>query len=85
MLLLKYVISFWIQYLLSVTPIILGGQMQWQQMDIEYTFWQMLNLCTSPKVVWVSNTLQIILGVLHACLYSVNLIITSFSSYLSFT
>ncbi|KAG6436278.1 hypothetical protein SASPL_101164 [Salvia splendens] len=24
----------------------------WQQMDIEYTFWQMLNLCTSPKVVW---------------------------------
>ncbi|KAG6432959.1 hypothetical protein SASPL_104555 [Salvia splendens] len=25
---------------------------KWQQMDIEYTFWQMLNLCTSPKVVW---------------------------------
>ncbi|KAL0655541.1 hypothetical protein Bca4012_076125 [Brassica carinata] len=26
---------------------------KWQQMDIEYTFWQMLNLCTSPKVVYV--------------------------------
>ena len=25
--------------------------LQWQQMDVEYTFWQMLNLCTSPKVV----------------------------------
>ncbi|XP_057783014.1 uncharacterized protein LOC131000891 [Salvia miltiorrhiza] len=25
---------------------------KWQQMDIEYTFWQMLNLCTSPKVVY---------------------------------
>ncbi|KAH7575315.1 hypothetical protein JRO89_XS02G0081600 [Xanthoceras sorbifolium] len=24
----------------------------WQQMDIEYTFWQMLHLCTSPKVVY---------------------------------
>ncbi|KFK32094.1 hypothetical protein AALP_AA6G198500 [Arabis alpina] len=23
----------------------------WQQMDVEYTFWQMLNLCLSPKVV----------------------------------
>ncbi|KAF3776778.1 unc-50-like protein [Nymphaea thermarum] len=26
--------------------------MQWRQMDIEYTFWQMLHLCTSPKVVY---------------------------------
>ncbi|KAF8406263.1 hypothetical protein HHK36_008348 [Tetracentron sinense] len=25
---------------------------EWQQMDIEYTFWQMLHLCTSPKVVY---------------------------------
>ncbi|KAF9665981.1 hypothetical protein SADUNF_Sadunf16G0181500 [Salix dunnii] len=25
---------------------------KWQQMDIEYTFWQMLYLCTSPKVVY---------------------------------
>ncbi|GAY66608.1 hypothetical protein CUMW_250140 [Citrus unshiu] len=25
---------------------------KWQQMDIEYTFWQMLHLCTSPKVVY---------------------------------
>ncbi|KAH0856869.1 hypothetical protein HID58_085130, partial [Brassica napus] len=25
---------------------------KWQQMDVEYTFWQMLNLCTSPKVVY---------------------------------
>ncbi|RLM84760.1 hypothetical protein C2845_PM04G10830 [Panicum miliaceum] len=24
---------------------------KWQQMDIEYTFWQMVHLCTSPKVV----------------------------------
>ncbi|ONM53590.1 UNC-50 family protein [Zea mays] len=25
---------------------------KWQQMDIEYTFWQMVHLCTSPKVVY---------------------------------
>ncbi|KAJ6804080.1 protein unc-50-like protein [Iris pallida] len=25
---------------------------KWRQMDIEYTFWQMLLLCTSPKVVY---------------------------------
>ncbi|CAA7409752.1 unnamed protein product [Spirodela intermedia] len=25
---------------------------KWQQMDIEYTFWQMLHLCMSPKVVY---------------------------------
>ncbi|XP_057788211.1 uncharacterized protein LOC131005319 isoform X6 [Salvia miltiorrhiza] len=25
---------------------------KWQQMDIEYTFWQMLHLCTAPKVVY---------------------------------
>ncbi|KAG0452057.1 hypothetical protein HPP92_026155, partial [Vanilla planifolia] len=24
---------------------------KWQQMDMEYTFWQMLHLCSSPKVV----------------------------------
>ncbi|KAH7518040.1 hypothetical protein FEM48_Zijuj09G0128400 [Ziziphus jujuba var. spinosa] len=28
---------------------------KWQQMDIEYTFWQMLHLCTSPKVVGIYN------------------------------
>ncbi|WZZ12757.1 hypothetical protein YC2023_105846 [Brassica napus] len=27
-------------------------KIMWQQMDVEYTFWQMLNLCTSPKVVY---------------------------------
>ncbi|KAG0483235.1 hypothetical protein HPP92_011319 [Vanilla planifolia] len=25
---------------------------KWQQMDMEYTFWQMLHLCSSPKVVY---------------------------------
>ncbi|KAB1208438.1 hypothetical protein CJ030_MR7G022704 [Morella rubra] len=25
---------------------------KWQQMDVEYTFWQMLHLCASPKVVY---------------------------------
>ncbi|KAF4382403.1 hypothetical protein G4B88_011355 [Cannabis sativa] len=25
---------------------------KWQQMDVEYTFWQMFHLCTSPKVVY---------------------------------
>ncbi|XP_020582807.1 protein unc-50 homolog isoform X2 [Phalaenopsis equestris] len=29
---------------------------KWQQMDIEYTFWQMLHLCTSPKVVSYQHT-----------------------------
>ncbi|MCO5577605.1 hypothetical protein L7F22_031436 [Adiantum nelumboides] len=28
------------------------GWVEWRQMDIEYTFWQMLHLCTSPKVVY---------------------------------
>ncbi|KAL8462561.1 hypothetical protein ACS0TY_033556 [Phlomoides rotata] len=28
---------------------------QWQQMGIEYTFWKMLHLCTSPKVVMRSD------------------------------
>lgn len=34
------------------------SSLQWQQMDIEYTFWQMLHLCTSPKVVYVSCLCQ---------------------------
>ncbi|THU59180.1 hypothetical protein C4D60_Mb03t22270 [Musa balbisiana] len=37
---------------------------KWQQMDIEYTFWQMLHLCTSPKVVygvtWVHSVFTVI-------------------------
>lgn len=33
-------------------PQYLGRIIKWQQMDIEYTFWQMLHLCTSPKVVY---------------------------------
>ncbi|XP_019441479.1 PREDICTED: protein unc-50 homolog isoform X1 [Lupinus angustifolius] len=34
----------WLPYLRRI--------IKWQQMDIEYTFWQMLHLCTSPKVVY---------------------------------
>ncbi|XP_042460603.1 protein unc-50 homolog [Zingiber officinale] len=26
--------------------------LEWQQMDLEYSFWQMLHPCTSPKVVY---------------------------------
>ncbi|XP_028185649.1 protein unc-50 homolog isoform X2 [Glycine soja] len=40
---------------------------KWQQMDIEYTFWQMLHLCTSPKVVYdhsTAHTLLVIFSVL---------------------
>ncbi|KAG6547553.1 hypothetical protein Mapa_011001 [Marchantia paleacea] len=36
----------------SVMPQYLRRIIKWQQMDIEYTFWQMLHLCTSPKVVY---------------------------------
>ncbi|PIN17603.1 hypothetical protein CDL12_09738 [Handroanthus impetiginosus] len=36
----------------SVFPHYLRRIVKWQQMDIEYTFWQMLHLCTSPKVVY---------------------------------
>ncbi|KAF9675861.1 hypothetical protein SADUNF_Sadunf09G0077500 [Salix dunnii] len=36
----------------STFPHYLRRIIKWQQMDIEYTFWQMLNLCTSPKVVY---------------------------------
>ncbi|KAG5526402.1 hypothetical protein RHGRI_032624 [Rhododendron griersonianum] len=37
----------------------------WQQMDIEYTFWQMLHLCTSPKIVYVYLT-----GIVVLCCHS---------------
>ncbi|KAJ6965110.1 hypothetical protein NC652_003117 [Populus alba x Populus x berolinensis] len=36
----------------STIPQYLRRIIKWQQMDIEYTFWQMLYLCTSPKVVY---------------------------------
>ncbi|KAJ6948916.1 hypothetical protein NC651_003043 [Populus alba x Populus x berolinensis] len=36
----------------STFPQYLRRIIKWQQMDIEYTFWQMLYLCTSPKVVY---------------------------------
>ncbi|CAI0557622.1 unnamed protein product [Linum tenue] len=36
----------------SMFPQYLRRIIKWQQMDIEYTFWQMLHLCTSPKVVY---------------------------------
>ncbi|XP_068654268.1 uncharacterized protein [Aristolochia californica] len=35
-----------------IFPQYLRRVVKWQQMDIEYTFWQMLHLCTSPKVVY---------------------------------
>ncbi|XP_077211602.1 uncharacterized protein LOC143846890 isoform X2 [Tasmannia lanceolata] len=35
-----------------VFPQYLRRIIKWQQMDIEYSFWQMLHLCTSPKVVY---------------------------------
>lgn len=35
-----------------IFPQYLRRIIKWQQMDIEYTFWQMLHLCTSPKVVY---------------------------------
>ncbi|KAG8474094.1 hypothetical protein CXB51_034152 [Gossypium anomalum] len=33
----------------SMFPQYLRRIVKWQQMDIEYTFWQMLHLCTAPK------------------------------------
>nr|DAD41372.1 TPA_asm: hypothetical protein HUJ06_015695 [Nelumbo nucifera] len=36
-----------------VFPQYLRRIVKWEQMDIEYTFWQMFHLCTSPKVVYV--------------------------------
>ncbi|CAM8922678.1 unnamed protein product [Rhodiola kirilowii] len=35
-----------------VFPQYLRRLVKWQQMDFEYTFWQMLHLCTAPKVVY---------------------------------
>ncbi|XP_010271213.1 PREDICTED: protein unc-50 homolog isoform X2 [Nelumbo nucifera] len=35
-----------------VFPQYLRRIVKWEQMDIEYTFWQMFHLCTSPKVVY---------------------------------
>lgn len=54
------IIEFWCWYLLwwclnsgfrHLQTLVFCCALQWQQMDIEYTFWQMLYLCTSPKVV----------------------------------
>jgi len=36
----------------SVLPQYLRRIVKYQQMDLEYTFWQMFHLCTSPKVVY---------------------------------
>ncbi|KAG8364231.1 hypothetical protein BUALT_Bualt19G0106700 [Buddleja alternifolia] len=36
----------------NLLPQYLRRIVKWQQMDIEYTFWQMFNLCKSPKVVY---------------------------------
>ncbi|RXH87394.1 hypothetical protein DVH24_034294 [Malus domestica] len=42
-----------IQYLRRIIKVLSSSLIVWwQQMDIEYTFWQMLHLCTSPKVVY---------------------------------
>ncbi|CAM6105361.1 unnamed protein product [Calypogeia fissa] len=40
------------QYLRRIVKVTKWKVWKWQQMDIEYTFWQMLHLCTSPKVVY---------------------------------
>uniref|UniRef100_A0A453KG12 Uncharacterized protein n=1 Tax=Aegilops tauschii subsp. strangulata TaxID=200361 RepID=A0A453KG12_AEGTS len=36
----------------ALRPVSPPYRQEWQQMDIEYTFWQMVHLCTSPKVVY---------------------------------
>ncbi|KAH1120350.1 hypothetical protein J1N35_003510 [Gossypium stocksii] len=36
----------------AMFPQYLRRIVKWQQMDIEYTFWQMLHLCTAPKIVY---------------------------------
>ncbi|GBG69376.1 hypothetical protein CBR_g4069 [Chara braunii] len=36
----------------SYLPQYLRRIIKWRQMDIEYTFWQMLHLCISPKIVY---------------------------------
>ncbi|KAK5843955.1 hypothetical protein PVK06_000090 [Gossypium arboreum] len=36
----------------AMFPQYLRRIVKWQQMDIEYTFWQMLHLCTAPKNVY---------------------------------
>ncbi|KAF7126572.1 hypothetical protein RHSIM_Rhsim11G0160100 [Rhododendron simsii] len=47
-----------------VFPQYLRRIVKWQQMDIEYTFWQMLHLCTSPKIVYVYLTGIVVLVVI---------------------
>ncbi|TXG64221.1 hypothetical protein EZV62_011215 [Acer yangbiense] len=42
---------------------------KWQQMDIEYTFWQMLHLCTSPKVVFIADDVLIIVVMIYVELH----------------
>lgn len=31
------------------------GAVQWRQMDLEYTMWQMMYLCIAPKTVYVPH------------------------------
>ena len=30
--------------------------LQWRQMDLEYTMWQMMYLCIAPKTVYVPHS-----------------------------
>ncbi|PPD79916.1 hypothetical protein GOBAR_DD23146 [Gossypium barbadense] len=39
----------------AMFPQYLRRIVKWQQMDIEYTFWQMLHLCTAPKIAFLTN------------------------------
>ncbi|XP_022763450.1 protein unc-50 homolog isoform X5 [Durio zibethinus] len=42
---------------------------KWQQMDIEYTFWQMLHLCTAPKVVYDHSAAHAVFVVISVLLF----------------
>ncbi|KAJ9159483.1 hypothetical protein P3X46_024990 [Hevea brasiliensis] len=53
----------------SMLPQYLRRIVKWQQMDIEYTFWQMLHLCTSPKVVYDHSAAHAVFVVISMLLF----------------
>ena len=43
-------------YLQVLTPALTFACLQWRQMDLEFTFWQMFYICIAPKTVYKQTT-----------------------------
>ncbi|KAH1098815.1 hypothetical protein J1N35_015736 [Gossypium stocksii] len=57
----------------------------WQQMDIEYTFWQMLHLCTAPKPSLAVATIAYCAAYDHSAVHAVFVVISVLLFHFLFT